>query len=337
MKIRILLFMIVYILVANSGIAQNPTLIKKAEKGDVESQYLVGVDCFKKGKPYYKEAVYWFQKAAWQDYKAAYIELAYCYENGFGVEKNDSMAVEYFKLAAPYSNGNVQCDLAYHYEKGIGTSVNYTEAFYWYKKAALQGSVIAMNNLASLYRYGEGVKKDEKQSFYWQKKAAEQGDPVCIYNFATYYQYGTGTEKDEAQAFLYFKKAAELGYADAQYELAFMYNYGIGIMKDYNQAIYWYKKNIEQTDASRAKYALAVLLYKQKSDEAFFYLLKAENSTYMNLKARGEIRRLISACYRFGRYGCPKIDIKRADEWMAFAAECGDANAEDIMKWLKSN
>lgn len=136
--------------------------------------------------------------------------------------------------------------------------------------------------------------------------------------------------------FFTFKKAAELGNPDAQYQLAFMFNYGKGTMKDFNKAIYWYKKNINQTDDSRAKYALAVLLYKQKSDEAFFYLLKAEKSSYMNLKARGEIRRLLSACYRFGRYGAPRIDIKRADEWMAFAAECGDGNAEEIMKWLNS-
>ena len=90
-----------------------------AEKGDVEAQ-------FKLGKIYgigwigvtkdYKQAFYWFEKAAVQGDTEAQFNLGYMYFNGKGVKRN------------------------------------YEQAIYWTKKAGTQGHADARHNLDEMYR-----------------------------------------------------------------------------------------------------------------------------------------------------------------------------------------
>ena len=59
-------------------------LVKKAESGDVEAQYLLGRS-YDKGKGVaqdYKEAAKWYKKAAEHGSADAQSNLGYCYETG---------------------------------------------------------------------------------------------------------------------------------------------------------------------------------------------------------------------------------------------------------------
>ena len=75
-----------------------------------------------------------------------------------------------------------QYNLAKCYENGEGTERNLEKAFYWYQKAAENGYTNAQVNLAVLYERGEGTKKNLEMTFYWNRKAAENGNTTGQYN-----------------------------------------------------------------------------------------------------------------------------------------------------------
>ncbi len=89
------------------------------------------------------QAVFWFCKAAEQDYAEAQRLLGFMYDFGRGVEQNSKQAV------------------------------------FWYSKAAEQGDATAQSNLGIMYSGGWGVENDEDQAVFWFQKAAEQGNKVA--------------------------------------------------------------------------------------------------------------------------------------------------------------
>lgn len=73
-----------------------------AELGYVPAQLSIGVAClFGKGVAQnYETAVFWLKKAAEQNNISAVSNLAYCYNNGYGVAKDELKAMELYKKAA---------------------------------------------------------------------------------------------------------------------------------------------------------------------------------------------------------------------------------------------
>src|ERR1039458_965754 len=59
---------------------------------------------------------------------------------------------------------------------GWGVTKDDTQAVSWYRKAADQGNAIAQSNLGIMYESGRGVGIDETQAIAWYRKAAEQGN-----------------------------------------------------------------------------------------------------------------------------------------------------------------
>src|SRR5436305_6550150 len=74
-------------------------------------------------------------------------------------------------------------NLAKCYENGEGTEKNLKKAFYWYQKAAKNGNKNAMNNLAICYENGEGTEKNLEKAFYWYQKAAENGKVYELHDY----------------------------------------------------------------------------------------------------------------------------------------------------------
>lgn len=101
---------------------------------------------------------------------------------------------------------------------GWGVEKDATKAVEWYRKAAEQGDVTAQKSLGDCYRKGIGVGKDEAKANEWYskavecyRKAAEQGDAMAQYKLGECYDAGTGVEKDAAKAIEWYRKAAEKG------------------------------------------------------------------------------------------------------------------------------
>lgn len=75
-------------------------------------------------------------------------EIGGAYESGYGgLERDESIAVIWYKIAAKMDEPLAQTRLANLYEKGYGIDKNYPEALRWYRKAAQQGHQSAQDAL----------------------------------------------------------------------------------------------------------------------------------------------------------------------------------------------
>ncbi len=99
------------------------------------------------------------QKAEQGDVQAQY-NMGMLYEQGKGVPKSYTEAAKWLKKAADNGFVQAQLRLAYYYEVGAFTDMNYVEAARYYNLAAQQGNAQAMNTLGRYYMDGLGVKKD---------------------------------------------------------------------------------------------------------------------------------------------------------------------------------
>ena len=116
-------------------------LTKASQKGDPESQYLLGL----------------------------------CYGNGTGVTQDYKEAVKWYKKAADQGDARGQFGLGWSYYEGKGVTQDYKEAVKWFTKAAEQGNGFAQFNLGLCYDNGTGVTQDHKEAVKLYKKAADQG------------------------------------------------------------------------------------------------------------------------------------------------------------------
>ncbi|CAB4380680.1 unnamed protein product [Rhizophagus irregularis] len=105
-----------------------------------------------------KECINSVKKLAGNGDEVAMFNLAICYKNGEGIEKNLEKAFYWFQKAAE----NAIC-----YENGEGTEKNSKKAFHWYHKAAENSNERAMFNLAICYENGIGTEKNLEKVFYW--------------------------------------------------------------------------------------------------------------------------------------------------------------------------
>jgi len=267
-----------------------------AQAGDPDAQFNLAW-CYYNGEGVdkdLKQAVLWYTKAAEQGFANAQFNLGVCYGNGEGVDKDLKQAVLWWIKAAEQGLPGAQFNLALCYANGKGVDKDLKQAVLWYTKAAEQGFANAQFNLGACYGNGYGVDKDLKQAVLWWIKAAEQGYTYAQFNLGVCYGNGCGVDKDLKQAVLWYTKAAEQGDTRAQFNLAWCYEYGEGVAKDLKQAVLWYTKAAEQGHA-KAQFNLA-------------------------------------QCYANG-YGVDK-DLKQAVLWYTKAAEQGDANAQKALTRL---
>lgn len=112
--------------------------------------------------------------------------LAWAYDEGNGIEENESIAEDWYEKATP----------------GV-------------QKKAESGDVNAMVILGEMYDEGNGVAKSKKKSAQWYQKAADKGNVIAIYELAECYDDGDGVPKDKAKAQELYKAAAAKGHAKA--------------------------------------------------------------------------------------------------------------------------
>ena len=290
----------------------------------------------------YKQAFYWYKKAAEQGDAQAQYNIGGMYYTGRGVFQNYKQAFYYYKKAAEQENAKAQNSIGMMYAEGQGVPQNYKQALYWYKKSAEQGYAYAQFNVGGMYAEGQGVPPNYKQAFYWIKKAAEQGDVYAQYNIGRMYDSGKGVPpnykqalywlfnllsrpilvpQNYKQAFYWYKKAAEQGLAQAQDNIGNMYEKGQGVSQNYKQAFYWYKKAAEQGLAT-AQYSVGLMYNKgqgvpQTYKQAFYWFKKAAEQG--NASAQTEV----GLMYFLGR-GVPRNFIQ-AYVWFNLSSSDGGA------------
>ncbi len=142
--------------------------------------------------------------------------LARCFEEGFGVERNQVQAISWHIKGAEQGYKLAQNHLGSCYLNGDGVPKDEAEAVQWYRRAAEQGYAMAQSNLAWCLDTGTGVDVDETEAVKWHRKAAQQGDDTGQFNLAIHYEWGSGVTEDKAEAIKWYRKAALQGYEKAQ-------------------------------------------------------------------------------------------------------------------------
>jgi TPR repeat protein len=93
-----------------------------------------------------------------------------CYDYGTGVDRDQTEAVKWYRLAAAQGNAQAQLNVGVCYAEGK----DHTEAAKWYRLAAAQGHARALYNLAASYESGNGVPKDLAEASRLYELAANQ-------------------------------------------------------------------------------------------------------------------------------------------------------------------
>ena len=86
--------------------------------------------------------------------------MAYMYETGKGVERDDGKAAEYYHLAADQGHDRAQFNLGLAFERGRGVEQDLAQSLEWYLLAANQGFPRAQYKVAEMYFAGSGARRE---------------------------------------------------------------------------------------------------------------------------------------------------------------------------------
>lgn len=229
------------ILCPNSKIGVNAAMAVKylkaaAQKGEPDAQYWFGNVYFYGVQGMapvdYKQAEYWFLKAAKGGNIDAYINLAMIYQTGGnGVEASDKKAFEMNLKAANLGNAIAQYNLSVIYNWGqLGVAANGEECVKWLRKAAAQNYENALIDLGILYLNGSHVELDPEQGIKWFYKATNMGSARAWCLLGECYSLGQGVSQDFKKAAICYYRSMEKGF-DRKTALT-------GLEKCYQQGVY---------------------------------------------------------------------------------------------------
>jgi TPR repeat protein len=252
------------------------TIVKLAQQGDPEAQYMLGV-MYAQGLGISSSRVKsmkWFRSAAENNNIPATIALGSMYRYGDWVPNDLVEAARYetkgatllLKLA-DQGDADSMYELAKLYMKGIGVTRSDDEALKWLRMAGEHDDFNAEKDLGGLYLkgwylpsdFGEiKIEQDFAKALQWYskaahtiQKAAENGDVDAQYRLGSIYERIAASEKhltgsdaslsDYREAAFWYMKAAYHGHCSAQYSLYWAYSspFPVGIKKDEVEGMAW--------------------------------------------------------------------------------------------------
>jgi len=186
--------------------------------------------------------LYWIESLAKLEHISSLFIVASSYYNGLGVERNVEKAYHFAKIAAEYGNPGAQNLIGMiNYEGTETLEKNEEMALKWYRKAAKSNEAAALYNLAMLYENGAVVMQNYNEAFKYYKMASDYGSISGTNIIGFFYEHGIGTERSKLSAFKNYLKAASKGSPFGQYNLGRCFLYGIGIEKNTANAIKWFE------------------------------------------------------------------------------------------------
>ena len=299
----------------------------------LQQDYMKAIQWLKTAAAAQSHSVQSYTMATKQNDAVAQCYLAFCYENGRGVEKNMKEAMMWYDKAVisfkTYKNAN-----------GDGKDIKE-----WHNEAVNKGSAVAQIILGFICEYtqqGSVFMEDDQEAGKWYSMAAQQGHAVAQYNLGRCYENGTfpaqrtmfstmfstSTRKSEArgvgEAVKWFRKAAEQGYAPAQHILGLCYVKGVVEKKDEKESVKWIRKAAEQDYApAQSLLGFCYILGKGVVEDE-----KESEKWFRKAAEQGDA----DAQYNLGRYYENGIvvatDKRMAVSWYRKAAEQGHADAQ---------
>lgn len=243
------------------------------------------------------KAVEYLKKAVERGSNYGRVELAFCYEAGYGVEQDYQKAFDLFNDAAsndyPYANTK----LALYYEDGLIGDADPIKALEQYKIAAEAGLAEAIYHVGRYNKYAIGIPENPSEAMVYFHKAAEANNPSGFVELAlAYEQEYAGTEFDADKAIEYMTKAAEMDYTYAQYKLGTYYYYGLKDI-DYNKALEWFNKSYNDGYPWSALMLGDYYLYNPSNEEPMY---EKAFEYYQSAEKQNVISEGIGLCYEYG-------------------------------------
>lgn len=243
-------------------------LRSQAEKGKLTAQvqlaeYLtLGLGGYRKDE---REAVIWFREAAEQGDMWSQYNLAYCLENGNGIQRNLKQAMFWYTKAAEQGYADAQYELGCCLEYVMGFE-DETAALGWYMKAEKQGHqtakcVLTEKILSNYVTHVHTVNPEIKSLSEFVNLSFEDYlnrasiDEEFLETELGNLHFGNIVHRSRGDQFLFYR-ANELGDPYSQFE------YAMELLKDNRnkEAIQWLRKSAERRNAG-AQFRLAMCLY----------------------------------------------------------------------------
>lgn len=124
--------------------------------------------------------------------REAQFRLGVAYDTGRGVTRDRVEAMKWYLRAAEAGYAEAQNSVG----SGLQAEKRYEEARKWYERAAAQGHALATSNLGYLYDLGLGVEQDRHKGFELYSRAADLGWAEAMWNLANMYGAGQLGDKD---------------------------------------------------------------------------------------------------------------------------------------------
>lgn len=205
-------------------------LTKLAEKKHKFAR--VRLACIHDKNKEYKQAIFWYTKAAEQGCASSQNNLAICYRHGRGVEKDEKKAFQLYQEAANANNFLAQYNLAMSYKHGFVIEKDEKMAFQWFQRAATQNHDYSLVALGCCYKNGYGVEQDHKKAVEWFRRGTYANNSLAFFHLANCYDLGLGVIQDIQRAFELYKYAADHGNQKCQEVLGIGYLHGRGVEKN---------------------------------------------------------------------------------------------------------
>lgn len=247
--------------------------------------------------------------------------LARMYMNGWGVQRNEVLGLEWAQKAAAANNPE-GINIVAMVEKDPKERVRL------FKRASDMGYTLAKVNLGRTYFFGQdGVPKNEAEGMRLLREAAAANHPLAQAFMGDRFASGTGgVSKSAADALKWYKLSAEQGFSAGQTGLGSMFLRGDGVNKDYVEALKWFKLAIDN-DGNPAATAQLAYMYmngfgvSKNAEEAFKLNLQAAQ------KGNPQAQANLGVQYRFGN-GTAK-DLEQAVIWLRKSAKAGNEFAKN--------
>lgn len=226
---------------ATSGVKRVMLLQKAADAGSLEAMYDLA-DCYYDGEGVDKNiplSSKWMTKAADAGYPKAQVAVGVAYLLGANeIEQNYALAERFLQMAAMKDNTEAQGYLSFLYVN----MEDYEKALLWGRKAAQMGDPTACTVLGRIFNEGLGVEIDHIQALKWYEGAADKGDADAQNIVGNMYSDKDLGVLDLKKAFKYYKKAAEQDHIYGMFNLGLCYAEGDGCPKDMRKALNWIEK-----------------------------------------------------------------------------------------------
>jgi TPR repeat protein len=233
----------------------NAFLQKSSDAGFMPAVYDNALQAYQQKN--YTVAYAQFQKLSDEGMQKADNMIGVMYEQGYGINKDDNTAIEWYKKGMAFGDPDAMLSLANIYAAGFeDTQPDITKAMSFANLAAAKNCTEAMVFLGRKYADGkQGVAQNMPIALKWLNKACELGDRKAMLAMgAAYLSDEPGLTKDEQKGIYWIKKAAESGSPKAMKFLYECYQKGDIVGADEIAARFWHNQaaiaGYDQADAT---------------------------------------------------------------------------------------